>query len=1458
MRRVGIGVLAVVVVAAGLLAAAFAVAQTTPAKDQISGYVADTLTTPQQQAEVEQLGGLLPFDVRIGRLALRDDRGAWLEVNDARVKLSPTALLRGEVHVEDAGARRVAINHLPPPAPEQPEPPSTEPFRLPELPHLPESLPLVRLDRLHLDTIELAEPVLGQPATFTLEGTGGTGDAGKVPQARLSLRRTDQPTAALDLDARLDLAARRLGIRLEGSETGGLVASATGQPQAGALRLLLEGDGPLDDWRGRLLADAERLARLETTLDLAYASTRRIRIDGSFTAAPGALPPGIAPVVGDRATLAVHAGETSPGVFALEQVLLQAGAINLTGTGTADLNADRLDGRAELRVPALAALSGLAGVPLAGDARLALSASGRLAEPALRLELDGNAITADRVALARLDGLFDATLVRSAEGTIAGARVSGGAEAEGLAVEGRQLGDGRGTLEVQAEVPPTGQVQVQRLALASGLARLDVNGAVDRQTLAGRVSLDAGVPDLTAVLALLPPETARGLPPVAGALALNGEATLGAQADRIDTRLTLTGERLAGLPPGAMELLGAAPRIEATALVEQKKAVTVQQLRLDGAGITVTGNPSLGLERQLGGRVTVELPDLARLEPVAKQPLGGRVAATADLGGTLDAPSLRLDASGEAVRLAGQTIDRLGLRGSLAGPPAAPAGDLTLTASRGGQDLALATDYAFEGGRLRLPRLDLTGPQTRLAGDLDLDLERTLASGRLAGAVGDLAALSAWHQQELSGAVELEAALATPGGRQDARLKATARGIAGGFGRLQQATLTAELRDALGEAAVDAEAAVSGFAQPELEVREASLAARGPLSGLDLRLAAAGTQAQQPFDLRAEAEVAALGERKSLLVRSLGGKLAGQRIDLMSPARLSLDRGVLDLDQLDLKVGPAQIEGRLRYGNGRAAGEIRLAALPLGLLSAFGAPALQGTAEGRLGLSATPRAPALALDVAVRRLKPGGAGPRTPGTDLDLASSLRDGRLDARLTAAGLGAQPLVAEASLPVRFSLEPFALAVPETAPLSGSITGTVDLARAALVAALDGQELAGALRADLRLAGTLAQPALDGALAIRDGRVDDVTTGASFRGLTLEARAQGRRLEIAELRAADRYGGRVAGKGSVGLDADLAPRMDLALNLARARVLDGDLGAAVISGDASLEGDGDGARVEARLTVNEADIRIPERGGGPSIPELDVAVKGAPPPKAPERAGPAYPVALDVRVDAPARLFIRGRGLESEWGGSVRAGGTAEEPDVRGQLRFRRGFLDLLDRRFAIREALIAFDGSRPPIPQVDLEAAATTEEVQAVVRVRGPATDPRLELTSEPPLPQDEVLARVLFGRSKDRITPVQGIRLAAALRELQGGGGGLNGVLDSIRNATGLDTLDIEGGATAAESAASAGKYLNDRVYLQVQRGIQSGSGRARVEVEITPNLSVGTSVTEQSQTGVDLQWRYDY
>jgi translocation and assembly module TamB len=80
----------------------------------------------------------------------------------------------------------------------------------------------------------------------------------------------------------------------------------------------------------------------------------------------------------------------------------------------------------------------------------------------------------------------------------------------------------------------------------------------------------------------------------------------------------------------------------------------------------------------------------------------------------------------------------------------------------------------------------------------------------------------------------------------------------------------------------------------------------------------------------------------------------------------------------------------------------------------------------------------------------------------------------------------------------------------------------------------------------------------------------------------------------------------------------------------------------------------------------------------------------------------------------------------------------------------------------------------------------------------------------------------------------------------------------MRRAIGVDTLDVAGGETAEETTVSAGKYVSDNVFVEVEQGLAQGTGKARVQVELTPNLSVSTEVTDQSQTGVGLQWRYDY
>ena len=78
---------------------------------------------------------------------------------------------------------------------------------------------------------------------------------------------------------------------------------------------------------------------------------------------------------------------------------------------------------------------------------------------------------------------------------------------------------------------------------------------------------------------------------------------------------------------------------------------------------------------------------------------------------------------------------------------------------------------------------------------------------------------------------------------------------------------------------------------------------------------------------------------------------------------------------------------------------------------------------------------------------------------------------------------------------------------------------------------------------------------------------------------------------------------------------------------------------------------------------------------------------------------------------------------------------------------------------------------------------------IATVSGSASDPSVIFSSVPQLPQDEVIALLIFNRGLADLSPFQVVQLASAVRELNGGRD--NGLFSQIRNAAGLDDLDIQ-------------------------------------------------------------------
>ncbi|MBV8594553.1 MAG: translocation/assembly module TamB domain-containing protein, partial [Caulobacteraceae bacterium] len=143
--------------------------------------------------------------------------------------------------------------------------------------------------------------------------------------------------------------------------------------------------------------------------------------------------------------------------------------------------------------------------------------------------------------------------------------------------------------------------------------------------------------------------------------------------------------------------------------------------------------------------------------------------------------------------------------------------------------------------------------------------------------------------------------------------------------------------------------------------------------------------------------------------------------------------------------------------------------------------------------------------------------------------------------------------------------------------------------------------------------------------------------------------------------------------------------------------------------------------------------------------------------------------------------------------------------------------------------------------------------AVIHILGTAAKPEITLTSTPVLPRDEVLSQVLFGASVSSLNGFQAAQLASAVSGLAGNGG--LDVIRNIRTFAHLDRLAI--GSGVGGTSIAAGKYLSEKVYVEVSGGGREGPG-AQVEWRVRKHIAFVSRMTSQGDSQVSVRFRKDF
>ncbi|WP_323766026.1 translocation/assembly module TamB domain-containing protein [Marinovum sp.] len=410
------------------------------------------------------------------------------------------------------------------------------------------------------------------------------------------------------------------------------------------------------------------------------------------------------------------------------------------------------------------------------------------------------------------------------------------------------------------------------------------------------------------------------------------------------------------------------------------------------------------------------------------------------------------------------------------------------------------------------------------------------------------------------------------------------------------------------------------------------------------------------------------------------------------------------------------------------------------------------------------------------------------------------------------------------------------------------------------LQGQALSGFVSFNLAVNGPPALSSVSGRLAVADARLALPAQGLALTGITGQADLAGARAQLA-LTGDISSGGQLRITGPIALEPPFTA--DLVAELVDVVLTDNALYEARLGGRVTLTGPlAGGAQIGGVIDVASAELRIPDIG--PSYSALDglrhinppadvrqtLRFAGLEPVDTVDSTGPSYP--LDLLVRAPNQVFVRGRGLDAELGGSLRLTGTTRDIVPIGSFSLIRGRLDLLGNRLTLTQGDVQIRGSFDPV--VAFAATTQVEEVDVTLRLDGLASAPDLTVTSDPELPEEEALSLLLFGRDLTSISAFQAVQLASAIRTLSGQGGlGLTGTL---REGLGVDDLDI---ATDAEgnTEASVGKYISERVYTDVTVS-SDGTSEINLNLDLTDDITVRGRLGSDGDTGLGIFYERDY
>ena len=408
-----------------------------------------------------------------------------------------------------------------------------------------------------------------------------------------------------------------------------------------------------------------------------------------------------------------------------------------------------------------------------------------------------------------------------------------------------------------------------------------------------------------------------------------------------------------------------------------------------------------------------------------------------------------------------------------------------------------------------------------------------------------------------------------------------------------------------------------------------------------------------------------------------------------------------------------------------------------------------------------------------------------------------------------------------------------------------------------------LGGGLTLDVHATGSLKAPSVRGDVNVIDGQFRLVPTGADYRRLNTTIHFDGDKVAVDELTVEDHDGHPLTMSGT-SAGAGTERSVDFVAKSSGIHVLQSELGDVAMRVDLRGKGSLVAPHIEGRFAVERGRLEVDKilsrltsrayRPVGPVVEDPAAPVAAPETPPAPARFSQA---SMDLQVDIPSNLVMRGRDLRTSVGSiglgdvNLTAGGSlqvtkdaAAPTVVLGQVTVVRGHYSFQGRRFELETGSdIRMRGGELMDMLLNLTATREISGLTARVTVGGTLRQPQITLSSDPPLDPGDVLSLIVFNQPVNELGESQQASLAERAG-LLAAGAVTTPLTDSVARMLDLDVFEIrQSEAGGAGAIVTVGRQVSDQLFVGFRHEFgQDETSRVSFEYRLRSFLRIVTSV----------------